>query len=158
MPRTRTIAEIRTELAAKEKQLAKLKARRSGLAKQLEGVDRQIAVVSGGGRRAPRKVAAGTAARGRKLPKNVKPLTGYIRDVLAEAKGGMRVKDIMVAVQKAGYKTRSGDFYGLVATAVRDSFRKVSRGVYALAASKKPAKKKAKKRAKRAKKAKGAAK
>ena len=32
----------------------------------------------------------------------------------------MRVKDIMTAVQKAGYETNSKGFYGLVATAVRE--------------------------------------
>ena len=59
----------------------------------------------------------------------------------------MRVKDIMAAVQEAGYESSSRDFYGLVAAAVRDGgFEKVSRGVYKLKAPKAPAKKAAAKK------------
>ena len=43
-----------------------------------------------------------------------------------------------LAVQKAGYKTNSKDFYGVVATAVREGgFEKLSRGVYKLGAARK---------------------
>jgi len=69
---------------------------------------------------------------------------------VAEAEDGMRVKDIMAAVRKAGYKTNSKDFYGVVATAVREGgFQKLSRGVYTLRAPKKPARKAARKTAKK---------
>ena len=68
-----------------------------------------------------------------------KPLVDYIKDVLAKAAGGMRVKDIMAAVQAAGYKSGAKDFYNLVAAAARgDGFEKVSRGVYVLKGGKKP--------------------
>ena len=47
---------------------------------------------------------------------------------------GMRVKEVMNAATKAGYVSRSKDFYGIVATALREGpqFKKISRGVYAL--------------------------
>ena len=47
----------------------------------------------------------------------------------------MRAKEIVPAVRKAGYETFSKDFYGIVATALRDkkTFKRVSRGVYTLA-------------------------
>ena len=84
------------------------------------------------------------------MPKNVKPLIEYIKDVLAKAKDGMRVKDAMAAVQKAGYKTHSRDFYGLVATALRDGpFLKVSRGVYRLKTARRAAEKRIGRRKKR---------
>lgn len=145
MPRTKTIAELSAELAAKQKLLTKRQAKRTGLAKQLDAIDRQIAALRGDGRRGPRKARAKPASR-RKMPKNVKPLIEYVREALAEAKDGMRVKDIMTAVQKAGYKTNSRDFYGVVATAVREGgFQKISRGVYKLGAAGKPARKGARK-------------
>jgi len=136
-------------LLPKEKQLAKLQSKRAGLTKQLDEIDRQIAALSGDGRRGPRKAPAKPASR-RTMPKNVKPLIEYVRGALAEAKDGMRVKDIMAAVQKAGYKTNSKDFYGVVATAVRDGgFQKLSRGVYTLEAPKEPARRVARKAAKK---------
>jgi len=95
----------------------------------------------------PQKAPAKPASR-RTMPKNVKPLIEHVREALAEAKEGMRVKDIMAAVQKAGYKTNSKGFYGQVATAVREGgFQKLSRGVYKLEAAKKPARKVARKAA-----------
>ena len=132
MPKTMTIAELRAALAAKERQLAKLQAKRTGLAKQLGEIDQQIATLGGTGRRGPRKAPTKPVAR-RTMPKNVKPLIDYAKDVLAGAKDGMRVKDVMAAVQKAGYKTHSKDFYGQVAVMLRDkAFRKLGRGVYTL--------------------------
>lgn len=142
MPRTRTIAELRAELAASEKQLAKLQAQREKLAKQTDRLDRDIAILSGGGRRARGRAA--TKARGprrRKMPRNVKPLIEYVKEGLAKVGAGMRVKDITSAVQTAGYRTFSKDFYGQVAVAVQDkAFRKLGRGVYTLRTRAKSAK------------------
>ena len=140
MPKTKTIAELRAELAVKEEQLAKLQAKRDKLVKQLDDIDQQIAALGGDGRQGPKKATARPTPR-RKLPKNVKPLIEYVRDALTNVTEGMRVKDIMTAVQKASYKTHSKDFYGIVATAVREGgFKKVGRGVYELKAQKKRAK------------------
>ena len=45
----------------------------------------------------------------------------------------MRVREIVAAVQEAGYKSAAKDFYGIVATAVRgEGFEKLGRGVYRL--------------------------
>ena len=138
MPRKMTIAELKREIAARERQVEGLLARRQKVAKQLAEVDRQIAELGGevpeAGKRPP---TAAPARRRRKLPKNVKPLVAYISDALAKAKDGMRVKDVEAAVKKAGYKTFSKDFYGVVATALREGpFAKVSRGVYKLKGAK----------------------
>ena len=141
MPKTKTIAELRAELAVKEEQLAKLQAKRAGLAEQLDEIDQQIAALVGDRPGRPTRASAKPPSRRWKCPKNVKPLIEYIGEVLVTAKGAMRVKDIVAAVQKAGYKTHSKDFYGIVATAVREGgFKKIERGVYELKAQKKRAK------------------
>ena len=64
-----------------------------------------------------------------------RPIVEYLVDVLKTAPKGIRVKDAMTAVAKAGYASKSKDFYGICATALRESgqFKKVARGVYALA-------------------------
>ena len=61
-------------------------------------------------------------------------LVDAIRGVLADHSEGMRVRDICDAVQKAGYKSQSKDFYAIVAKTLleNDDFKRVSRGVYAL--------------------------
>jgi hypothetical protein len=143
MPKIRTVAGLRAELAAKEEQLAALLAQRRTLAKQIEKIDRGIAALSGDRRRARRKATVkAPAARRRKIPKNTKPLAAYIAEVLAKARGGMRVKDVMPAVRAAGYKTSSKGFYGLVAAALQgDAFRRTGRGVYVLRTRKPKAKK-----------------
>lgn len=160
MPRIKKIGELRQELAAKEKQLGKLVAQRKKLASTLESIDRVIALLGGDvpptrrrrGRPPGRpKVAKKRVKRGRKplkrgrKPKMVKkvkrgrratgePLADYLKKVLSTAKEPMRAKEIVPAVRKAGYKTFSKDFYGIVATALRDkkTFKRVSRGIYTL--------------------------
>lgn len=63
-----------------------------------------------------------------------KPLIEYVRAVLAKAPQGMRAKDVASAVTKAGYRSFSKDFYGIVATTLRDKrFKRLHRGVYTLA-------------------------
>lgn len=62
-----------------------------------------------------------------------KPLVEYVRAVLGKAPQGMRAKDVTSAVRKAGYRSFSKDFYGIVATTLRDKrFKKLRRGVYTL--------------------------
>jgi len=140
--RTLTIAELRQRLEASEKKLKRLVAQREKLAKQLAALDAQIAAVGGKARgraKAPKaakkrpgrkpKAAAAKAPRRRATGR---ALVEYITDILKPATGGMRVKDVMAAVKKAGYVTKAKDFYGIVAAALRDDarFKKVSRGVY----------------------------
>jgi len=146
-PRTKTIAELKRELAAKERQLDKLQADRKKLQRQLDVIDRQIVAMGGEAPAAParrgrRKAARKTTKAARKAGKAArrgrrttgKPLAEYIQKVLA---GGepMRAKHITAAVKKAGYKSGAKDFYGIVAATLRDEklFKRVSRGVYTLA-------------------------
>jgi hypothetical protein len=149
--RTMSIRELRRALAAQEKRVTKLVVQRKQLAARLRDLDAQIVGLGGEvpaapkkpGRKPGKKVAK-PVRRGRKpAAKRAKrrkratgrPLAEYIIDVLKKAGGGMRVKDVMAAVRKAGYASMSKDFYGIVAATLRDSkqFKKLSRGVYALA-------------------------
>jgi len=153
--RIKSIRELRRELQAKQKRLDRLEARRKKIAARLVKVDRQIAVLAGveklgRGFAAAALVPAGkllgmVRRRGKALRKAVrrakaragrargKPLVEYIQEVLAKAAGGLRVKETVQQVRKAGYKTYSKDFYGIVATALRDRklFKRIRRGVYA---------------------------
>jgi len=146
--RSKTIQELRRELAAKEKQLDKLLAQRRSLAARLAKLDKAI-VAAGGEAPQPKarkarkrrklKAAGRKAAPRRKAVKKTgrarsKPLVEYIKQVLGKSGKPLRAKEVMQAVRAAGYKTRSKDFYGIVASALRDTktFMRVSRGVYTL--------------------------
>jgi hypothetical protein len=136
-PRTKTIAQLRRELRAKERALGRLVSRRKKLAARLAVLDRRIASL-GGANPATGTGAGGRRSKGRRRRKRAtgKPLVKYIRAALARAKGGMRAKDVMRAVVKAGYPTCSKDFYGIVAAALRDTsqFKRLKRGIYTVAA------------------------
>ena len=148
MRKKMTIAELRRTLAARERQVARLLARRGKLAKRLAAVDRDIEALGGKVPKATRPKGRVAKRGARRLPRNVKPLPEYIKDVLAKSKAGMRVKDVEAAVKAAGYKTSSKHFYGSVAVVLREGpFVKVSRGVYKLKAAKKVTKRKAAKKA-----------
>ena len=146
-----SIADLRAEISRRQKALPKLRRQRARLAKELAAIDRKIASLAGRGA-AP---APKAPTRRRKQMKNTKSLPDYIRQVLAGAKDGLRIKDIEAAVKKAGYRTASPHFYGAVATALRErsDFVRAGRGVYKLkgGAGAKAAAKKGRKRAKKAK-------
>lgn len=141
MPRrtrnTRTIAALKRELRSKERALARWMSRRRTLAARLAALDRRIESL--GGQAPSAGAGAGGKAAGsrrrRRRRATGKPLVKYLRAALARAKGGLRAKDVMKAVVKAGYPTCSKDFYGIVAAALRDTstFKRLKRGVYTLA-------------------------
>ena len=151
--RSKTISELKKELKIKQRQIAKLRIRRRALASRLAAIDKKINALTGGtagagakkkkaGRKKARKATRGKkkpAARPRKAARARKratgtPLAEYVVKVLGSAKKGLRVKEVVSGVRKAGYKSLSKDFYGIVATALRDKkFKRLARGVYALA-------------------------
>lgn len=144
MPRiTKSIEQLRKELAAKQRLLSRLQGQRGKASARLARIDRQITDLSGGAPRRgpgrPRKVVADQAPvrDGRRVPRRStgKPLIGYVLNVLKKAKGPMRVKDVTAAILKEGYETHSKDFYGIVAATLRDNrakFAHVGRGKYKL--------------------------
>ena len=160
MPKTKTIAELRRELSAKEQQLTKLRKQREQLAAKLKTVDKQIRGLAGEPAAEPRKKAAkkkterkktakkavkgpakkvrggkAAKARRRKVVKQ-KPLVVCLTEALRKAKGKMRAQDLAAAVVKAGYVTKDKRFKGTVAKALAEKkqFKRVGRGLYVLAA------------------------
>jgi len=131
----RTIEELKKEIQSQRRKLKKLRKRRRVLAVQLTAVDRKIASLAGEAPPAKRHGRKARKARkGRRRRATGTPLIAYLEKVLAGAKGGLRVKAIVPAVVKAGYKSHSKDFYRIVASTLRDKkFKKLGRGVYTLA-------------------------
>jgi hypothetical protein len=147
MPRIKSIRELQKELARRTRQLSGLQARRAKAAARLAAIDRTIVAMGGEpeapgavrgrrGRRNGRRKLAGKVGRPRQRRRATgKPLIKYVQDVLAKAPPqGMRAKYVAEAVKKAGYRSYSKDFYGIVATTLRSKlFKKLRRGVYTLA-------------------------
>ena len=151
MPKTKTIAELRQQLVAKEKQLKALTARRKKITTQLSAVDREIAQL--GGKATPvKKTKKKAVRRRRKKAKNKQNLANVLEAVL-KGKKGVKVSDVVKLVRAAGYKSTAKLFGNIVSQALTSNkrFKKISRGVYALKPGEKTAaKKKAKKAAKKA--------
>ncbi len=139
MPRkasTMSIQELRRCLIVQEREVARLQQQRAKLITELAKVDQ--AIVAAGGSLDKKQVAKirapKTAASPGRKRSTGKPLIEYLLAVLKGSPKGMRVKEVMNAAAKAGYVSRSKDFYGIVATALREGlqFKKITRGIYAL--------------------------
>ena len=143
MPRTKTIAELRGELAATERKLITLTARRSKLAAELSAIDREIAKLEGEG--IPGKEGgAKPAPKRRRMARNKQSLADVLTSVL-KGKRGVRAAEAAQLARAAGYKSASKQFANIVTQALSadERFKKVSLGVYAMRGVKKAAKKKA---------------
>lgn len=124
-----TIADLQNLLRAKKDEIPRLKKQRRRLAKELAVVDRELSQLSGRARVGRPK---GSGLRGRR-PKNAKSLVETIHMVLA-GKGPMKVGDILDSVRRAGYKSKSANFRGIInQTLIKEKkFGSVGRGTYAL--------------------------
>ena len=136
-----TVAQLRAEIARRQMGLPKLQKKRAKLLRTIGALDRQIAALGGlaerPAKRKGRPAKATKAAKRTKVAKRAassgKSLGQSIKDVLGGSRGGMRVKNIVAAVLRAGYKTAAKDFYNMVAAALRgDGFKRLGRGVYKL--------------------------
>jgi hypothetical protein len=126
-PRTKTIVELKQEVAKKEMLL------RDTLTARLNALDAEIGQLGGPRRRGRKPGVVKIARRGAgRRGRGGKPLVAVLRDVLQKSGKGMRARDIAQAAVEAGYRSAAKDFYGIVATALRDkkSFKKLRRGVY----------------------------
>jgi len=136
MPNTKTIAELKAEVAAKEAQLARLQAQRNGVAKRLASVDGEIAALVGR-TGAPKRRAGKKAAKKVVVKRKTRPKKGHsLADVLAKVlagKGTIKVSEAAKLAVAAGYRSTSGKFGNMVSQAlVSDKrFRKIARGLYA---------------------------
>lgn len=152
-----TVAELEQLLDSRRSELATLKEKREALANQIADLDEQIAAATGtgGGRkkvkRVKRKKSAKRAAKKavrktarkvkktrpttrRKRAKNSAPLSTFVEQALAGNKKGLTVQQIVDAVKKAGYKSKSANFNTVVYQQLYHSkkIKKAGRGMYAL--------------------------
>jgi hypothetical protein len=136
MPRTRTLAQLESEL------LEKLRSIRDEVASQLANLDHRIEALSGkaavvrrGGRRGRGPGRPKVIRRGGRVVGGVpgKPLKAFLVEAL-QAGGSMRALDLTKAVLDAGYKTHDRNFRQTVASALASDrrFRRVRRGIYKL--------------------------
>lgn len=141
MARIRSIAELNRQLQAQKKRLVKLQSQRAKLLAGLQTVDKQITSLTGQVPPVPVRVAkAGKkAARPGRKGRARKSLTACLIAALASTKGSARAMDLADAVVKAGYVTKDKNFKNTVAkTLGKDKrFKRVGRGMYKLAATKK---------------------
>lgn len=142
-----TIAQLRAELAAKEKQVSKLRAERKKITKQLAALDGKIAALGGGpAKRKPKRKKRASKKVSKKAAKKTvaskKPgrKKRSLADVLAKVllgKGNVKVADAAKLASAAGYKSASSQFGNIVSQALSTDkrFKKLSRGVYTLKGS-----------------------
>lgn len=104
-------------------ELGRLRKQRAELQRKLDGLDRVIGKIEGGGR-----MGGGSRAR------NSKSLNDTLEEVLSNGKP-MSVGDIVEAVKAAGYRSSSANFRGIVnQTLIKENkrFAATERGVYQL--------------------------
>ena len=124
-----SIADLRAELAQRERHVKQLQGRRDRLLDELVGLDKEIATADG--KRAAVRTRRGRRGQGARRQRNKMNLVDALRKVLANKT--MSVSEATEAVQTAGYKTSSANFRTIVNQSLlanRKVFRKVSRGQY----------------------------
>lgn len=114
-------AELRAEIARRQRGLAALTRRRERLVSNLADIDAQI------------RELGGTAVGIRKRPKNEMNLVEALQKLLKNKQ--MSVTEAAQAVQDAGYQTTAANFRTIVnQTLIREKvFKKISRGIYTAA-------------------------
>ena len=122
-----SVAELQAEMRRRQRGVKTLHRRRAKLLAKIAELDAQILDRSG-----TIAAQAGLTARvtGRKRPKND---TNLIDALKAALKGKtMGVSEVAEAVQKAGYRSSSGNFRTVVNLALlkKEHFKKVERGRY----------------------------
>ena len=132
MAKTLSIADLRRELAAREKQVARVRAQRDKVARRLAGIDRKIAALGG------ELALAVKCARKRPAKKRKRARDGLsLGDVLAHVlvgKGNVKPADAAKLALGAGYKTESSQFSNIVIQTLSTDrrFRRVTKGIYTL--------------------------
>lgn len=115
-----SLSDLQSIMETRRVELGRLRKQRSELQRKLDGLDRQIGKIEGGGR-------AGGGGRAR----NAKSLNDTLEEVLTGGKP-MSVGDIVDAVKAAGYRSSSANFRGIVnQTLIKDKrFTAPERGIY----------------------------
>jgi hypothetical protein len=117
-----SLAALQSIMESRRVELNRLRKQRSEIQRKLDGVDRQIEKIEGGGR------TIGGRAR------NAKSLNDTLEDVLRSGGKPMSVGDIVNGVRATGYRSTSDNFRGIVnQTLIKDKrFTAAERGIYQL--------------------------
>lgn len=118
-----SLSDLQSIMETRRGELSRLRKQRTELQRKLDGLDRQIGRIEGGGR-------AGGGGRAR----NAKSLNETLADVLRSGGKPMTVGDIVDGVKAAGYRSSSANFRGIVnQTLIKDKrFTAAERGIYQL--------------------------
>jgi hypothetical protein len=134
--RALSIAELREQLEAKEKQLKELQARRNKLSSELEKVDAEIAGLTGGKATQTRQVRKqAPKAKAKRITAGRRgSLREAVGQVLAGTRKALGPKDIAEALPSVGYVSSAKNLATMVGQVLSgsDEFRRVSRGKYRL--------------------------
>jgi hypothetical protein len=127
-----SIAELKRELAKREKALERLEARRKKLATELREVEADIAQMKGESKERLGPGAAGQRATG--------TLRQAVAAVLAGTREALGPKDIAGRLPDVGYVSRSKSLPVMVGQLLSglSEFRRVARGKYRLSRSRRP--------------------
>ena len=104
-----SVSALERMLSRRRTQLERLTRRRESLQRQIEKVDRQIGQI--GGRNGS---DLGVHKKVRRRPRNSKPLTEVVVEVLKKHKAGLALGQLSDKVLATGYKSHSGDFKNVV--------------------------------------------
>ena len=120
-----SIAQLQQIIEDRKVDISRLERQRAKVARKLNQIDARIEALGGSSRS-----RNGTAGRVR----NAKSLPEMLVSVLSKGGKPMAVGDIADAVRSSGYKTKSGNFRGIVnQTLIKDKrFTSAGRGVYQL--------------------------
>jgi hypothetical protein len=150
-----TLADLRRELEEKERALQELVARQQALADEVDALGATLQAMLRGGasapgrrREAPPPRSGRASVPGRKSSRGAKraapkgagdgaregSLVAFIRSILEQVVGPLRVGEICSAVQEAGYSSKSDNLGIIVANrlAQMDDVERVERGLYQL--------------------------
>jgi len=101
-----SVAELERILSSRKSKLDSLTKKQTKLQKDLTFVEKQISQLVG------RQSAAAAGGRRKvlKRPKNAKPLSQFITEILGKSKKGLTLAGLSEKVLESGYKTNSSNF------------------------------------------------
>jgi hypothetical protein len=103
-----SVTALERILERRRKQLEALTRRRDALRKQLEKIEEQIRQIGGDGGQ------AGARRKGRRRPRNEKPLAIVVGEILKKSKPGLSLGQLTAKIVASGYKSYSEDFKNVV--------------------------------------------
>ena len=127
-----SVAELERILSSRKSRLDSLTKKKTKLQKDLTRVEKEITQLVG------RQSAAAAGGRRKvlKRPKNAKPLSQFVTEILSKNKKGLTLAGLAEKVLESGYKTNSSNFNNVLYQCLYNSesfFHDEESGCYRLA-------------------------